>query len=390
MTYALNNIPVDLIEDNSKNFYSIEGVQELAENIRTVGLLHPIRVVRAPGGTYRCVDGHRRLSAYRVLAEEDEGFQNVPAYEVPVMDDLEEQTMLLMANANNRQMTTADLHRQEAELRQLLEARRAAGKPVPKNLSQYMASVLGVSRNEVSRMHTTNTGLIPEGKQLLEEGKLNASAAYDLARKPDAEQRAAVAAIAPAPQTATDAVPQTVRDYQAEEAARAKNLVRLAGRYAGKYLTYGLKTRLRAAVYRKDVIDAFKEAARTAIGHSDSELRYGYTSTHIDIADNSGSANASITEFADAVMVATLRAYASKQLREETEVRPTPASKMDTGWRKGHPADPCWCVCRVFEPGMRNGIYCRLWWGGQKWNGLPGADLLVTHWTPEPEEDGNG
>lgn len=28
MTYALNNIPVDLIEDNSKNFYSIDGVQE--------------------------------------------------------------------------------------------------------------------------------------------------------------------------------------------------------------------------------------------------------------------------------------------------------------------------------------------------------------------------
>lgn len=386
MTYALNNIPVDLIEDNSKNFYSIEGVQELAENIRTVGLLHPIRVVRAPGGTYRCVDGHRRLSAYRLLSEEDEGFGGIPAYEVPVMDDLEEQTMLLMANANNRQMTTADLHRQEAELRQLLEARRAAGKPVPRNLSQYMASVLGVSRNEVSRMHTTNTGLIPEGKQLLEEGKLNASAAYELARKPEAEQRAAVAAIAP--ESAPEAAPQEVRDYQADEAARAKNLVRLAGKYAGRYMPQLLKARLRTAVYRKNIIDAFKEQGKSAWGHAGDGLRYGFTSTHIDIADADANVNATVTEFADAVMVATLRAYAGKQLREETEVRPAPASKMDTGWRKGHPVDPCWCVCRVFEPGMRNGIYCRLWWGGQKWNGLPGADLLVTHWTPEPEEDG--
>lgn len=379
MTYALNSIPVHLIEDNRKNFYSIEGIAALAENIRTVGLLHPVRVVRCGNGAYRCVDGHRRLSAYRLLAEEDEGFQSIPAYEVPVLDDLEEQTMLLMANANNRQMSAADLHRQEAELRQILEARRAAGKQVPKNLSQYMAQVLGVSRNEVSRMHTTNTGLIPEGKQLMEEGKLNASAAYELARKPEAEQRAAVAGLAPGGT-------QEVREHQQEEAARVKNLVRLAGKYAGKYLTYGLKTRLRSAGSRKDVIDAFKEMVKTARGHSGDELRYGFTSTRIDIADNNGGANASITEFADAVMVATLRAYAAKQLREETEVRPASVSKMDAGWKTGHPESPCWCVCRVFEAGMR--VYCRLWWGGQKWSGLPGEDCSVTHWVAEPEEGG--
>ncbi len=379
MTYALNNIPVHLIEDNRKNFYSIEGIAALAENIRTVGLLHPVRVVRCGNGAYRCVDGHRRLSAYRLLAEEDEGFQSIPAYEAPVLDDLEEQTMLLMANANNRQMSAADLHRQEAELRQILEARRAAGKQVPKNLSQYMAQVLGVSRNEVSRMHTTNTGLIPEGKQLMEEGKLNASAAYELARKPEAEQRAAVAALAPG---------KTAEPPQWETEITAKTLARLAGKYAGRHMAQSLKARLRTAGSRKDVIDAFKEMAKTARGHYDAELRYGFTSTRIDIADNNGGANASITEFADAVMVATLRAYAAKQLREETEVRPASVSKMDTIWKTGHPESPCWCVCRVFEAGMRNGVYCRLWWGGQKWSGLPGEDCSVSHWAAEPEEGG--
>lgn len=376
MTYTLTKIPIEQIEDNEKNFYSIQGIEQLAENIRTVGLLHPVRVVRVDGSTCRCIDGHRRLSAYRLLAKEDENFRSIPAYEVPMMDNLDEQTMLLMANANNRQMSTADLHRQEAELRQILEARKAVGKQVPKNMSQYMASVLGVSRNEVSRMHTTNTQLIPEGRQLMEAGKLNASAAYEMARKPEQEQRAALSAIVP---------PEVAKRYQ-QEADRVKALVRLAGKYACKHMPESLKHRLRDAVYRKDVIDAFKEQGKQATGHCSDSLRFGFTATRIDIAAGDVSVNASITEFADAVMVATLRAFAGKQLRDESTERTASVSKMDTGWKTGHPENPCWCVCRVFEPEMRNGIYCRLWWGGQKWNGLPGADLLVTHWIPEPED----
>lgn len=389
MTYALTSVPVDLIEDNERNFYSIDGIAALAEGIRTVGLLHPIRVVRLPSGRYRCVDGHRRLNAYRLLSEEDEGFNAIPAYELPVMESLEEQTMLLMANANNRQMTPADLHRQEAELRQLLEARRAAGKPVPKNLSQYMADVLGVSRNEVSRMHTTNTQLIPEGKQLLEEGKLNASAAYAMARKPEDEQREALRA-------------QLAEDLQRQAAAnaQAQHLVRLAGKFAGKYMPELLKGRLSRAVSRRDVVDAFKELAHRSYGHCSDGLRYGLTSTHVDIADNTASANANITEFADAVMVATLRAYAARQLRTEEPDEKPAASNLDTAvsvWRTGHPESPCWCVCRIADEGMAHGVYNRLWWGGKRWtfSGKSRPDdqsseaLLkcVTHWIPAPEEE---
>lgn len=391
MTYALNNIPVDLIEDNERNFYSIDGIAALAEGIRTVGLLHPIRVVRLPSGHYRCVDGHRRLSAYRLLSEEDEGFGTIPAYELPVMESLEEQTMLLMANANNRQMTPADLHRQEAELRQLLEARRAAGKPVPKNLSQYMAGVLGVSRNEVSRMHTTNSQLIPEGKQLLEEGKLNASAAYAMARKPEDEQREALKA-----QLNEDLQQQAAANAQAET-ARVQSLVRLAGKFAGKYMPELLKGRLSRAVYRRDVVDAFKELAHRNYGRTCDGLRYGLTSTHVDIADGTASVNASITEFADAVLVATLRAYAARQLRSGEQEAKAPASKMDTPWRTGHPESPCWCVCRIADKSMDHGVYSRLWWGGKKWNFSSGshpddqtsAALIecVTHWIPVPEEE---
>lgn len=391
MTYALNNIPVDLIEDNARNFYSIDGISALAEGIRTVGLLHPIRVVRLPSGRFRCVDGHRRLSAYRLLSEEDEGFNNIPAYELPVMESLEEQTMLLMANANNRQMTPADLHRQEAELRQLLEARRAAGKPVPRNLSQYMAGVLGVSRNEVSRMHTTNSQLIPEGKQLLEEGKLNASAAYAMARKPEAEQREALKA-----QLNEDLQQQAAANAQAED-ARIRSLVRLAGKFAGKYMPELLKSRLAHAVYRRDVVDAFKELAHRSFGHSSDSLRYGLSPTHIDIADSTSAASGTITEFADAVLVATLRAYAARQLRSGEADDKTAASKMDTPWRTGHPDSPCWCICRIADGKMTRGVYVRLWWGGKKWNfsggsGTDDPDMAslancVTHWILAPEEE---
>lgn len=384
MTYAFNNIPVALIEDNKKNFYSIEGIAELAENIRTVGLLHPIRAVRVNGG-YRCVDGHRRLNAYRLLAEEDEGFQNIPTYLLPVMEDLEEQTMLLMSNANNRQMTTADLHRQEAALRQLLEARKAAGKRVPKNLSQYMASVLGVSRNEVSRMHVTNTQLIPEGKQLLEDGKLNASTAYEMARRPEAEQRAAIAplkAVAPIMQQLNT----ELEAAQDAERKRIENLIRLAEKYTAKYMPRVLLYRLSNCFYRSDVIASLKMTVCKCHNGYTGSIRYYFTPKGVSIGDDSGKVDATITEFADAVLVTALRAYAGKQIRETDKEKPAEnVSKMDAGWKTGHPESPCWCVCRLFSDGMKNGIYRRLWWGGRKWNGLGGEDAPVTHWILAPE-----
>ena len=50
-------LPLELLDPDPENFYSLDGLDELAANIETVGLLDPIRV-RPNGERYTVVSGH--------------------------------------------------------------------------------------------------------------------------------------------------------------------------------------------------------------------------------------------------------------------------------------------------------------------------------------------
>ena len=57
---------------------------DLVTSIRELGLSNPIRVeARADGEGYELIQGFRRLSAYRVLAEEGDGWATIPALVLP-------------------------------------------------------------------------------------------------------------------------------------------------------------------------------------------------------------------------------------------------------------------------------------------------------------------
>ena len=57
-------IPLDLIDGDSENFYSLSEIESLANNIATVGLQQPLRLRVHPTeeGRYIAVSGHRRRS----------------------------------------------------------------------------------------------------------------------------------------------------------------------------------------------------------------------------------------------------------------------------------------------------------------------------------------
>lgn len=67
-----------------------EGLQELKDSIRDIGLSNPIQVEEAEGG-YELIQGLRRLSAYRALHEEtgDPRFREIPATVRPGGEALE-------------------------------------------------------------------------------------------------------------------------------------------------------------------------------------------------------------------------------------------------------------------------------------------------------------
>lgn len=183
-------IPLEKVMANPDNFYSIDGIAELADSIEMVGLLSPISVVPEATG-YKLISGHRRFQAYRYLQKNDSKYNSIPAIMISGLDDLTETVALITANSTTRELTYAEKCQQEKVLRDTLMAMKSIGVEIPRNLGQYIADQLGVSRNEVSRMHSVNENLSEEGKAKLEAGELTAQQAYEMSRKPKVDQQAA-------------------------------------------------------------------------------------------------------------------------------------------------------------------------------------------------------
>lgn len=94
-------IPIDLIEPNPyqpRMSFATEAMQELAESIRTFGLIQPI-TVRRKGNKYQIISGERRYRA-SIMA----GMDMIPAY----IRDASEQGMLEMAIVENIQRENLD------------------------------------------------------------------------------------------------------------------------------------------------------------------------------------------------------------------------------------------------------------------------------------------
>lgn len=94
-------IPMDLIEPNPyqpRMSFDQEALAELADSIRTLGLIQPI-TVRRKGGKFQIISGERR---YRACLEA--GMDMIPAY----VRDASEQGMLEMAIVENIQRADLD------------------------------------------------------------------------------------------------------------------------------------------------------------------------------------------------------------------------------------------------------------------------------------------
>ncbi len=95
-------IPADIIEPNPfqpRMNFDQEALEELAESIRTLGLIQPITVRRKSDGRYQIISGERRFRACRMS-----GMDMIPAY----IRDTNDQGMLEMAIVENIQRENLD------------------------------------------------------------------------------------------------------------------------------------------------------------------------------------------------------------------------------------------------------------------------------------------
>ena len=62
-------IPIDKIDPDDRNFYSVDDVTELAASIELVGLQQPLRVRSGEHGHVTVVSGHRRRAAILLIRD---------------------------------------------------------------------------------------------------------------------------------------------------------------------------------------------------------------------------------------------------------------------------------------------------------------------------------
>lgn len=193
-TGEIRQIPLHEIDQNEKNFFEVEDVQDLMEAIQVHGVLQPLVVVEA-GEHFRLLAGHRRLKALQQLHDADKKdprWRVAPCVVLPPMSEAMEQMVLIQTNTTARQLSYVEKMESAVRLKKILVKLKDEGVKLPGKLRDIQAEQLEISRTELARMEVIQKNLIPPLMDLLKKNTINASAAYELARL-DAEDQAVFA-----------------------------------------------------------------------------------------------------------------------------------------------------------------------------------------------------
>lgn len=185
-TEQIVRIDLDLIDPDPSNFYSLEGIDELAGNIETVGLLDALRV-RPAGDRYVVVSGHRRRAACMLIRD---GGSEMFAAGVPCIieygeaSDAMRELRLIYANSATRVMSAADLSRQAERVTELLYQLKEQGVEFPGRMRDHVAQACKVSASKIARLHAIRENLQTDLLELFDKGQIAEAAAYELQKLP--------------------------------------------------------------------------------------------------------------------------------------------------------------------------------------------------------------
>ena len=158
-TSDILRIPVELIEPNPyqpRMSFDNEAMQELAESIRTFGLIQPI-TVRRKGDKYQIISGERRYRA-SIMA----GMDMIPAY----IRDASEQGMLEMAIVENIQRENLDPIEVAMSYQRLMEECSLTQEQMADRVGKKRASVanqLRLLKLPAKVQHDLKVGLVSVG-----------------------------------------------------------------------------------------------------------------------------------------------------------------------------------------------------------------------------------
>lgn len=195
--FRTKDISIRKMYSNGRNFYSMNDIDKLAQEILTVGLLENMTVMYAPceRGEYRIIAGERRWRALQLLLKKGyEEFEIATCQIKSVAEEHEEMVNIIMANAY-RDKTMADMLQEEQQLRKSLQYMKDNGLTLQGytldsgRLRDVIASIMQMSGTKIAQIDSINERLIPEFTEQLKEGRLTFSAAYEISGMDQEQQQ---------------------------------------------------------------------------------------------------------------------------------------------------------------------------------------------------------
>ena len=159
-TSDILRIPVDMIEPNPfqpRMTFDQEALEELADSIRTLGLIQPITVRKKTDGRYQIISGERRFRACQMS-----GMDMVPAY----IRDTTDQGMLEMAIVENIQRENLDPIEVALSYQRLIEECNLTQEQMAVRIGKKRASVtnhLRLLKLPAKIQHDLKVGLLSVG-----------------------------------------------------------------------------------------------------------------------------------------------------------------------------------------------------------------------------------
>lgn len=186
--FRTKDIHIGKLYTNEKNFYSMQDIDKLAQEILMCGMMENMVVTYAPceRGDYRIIAGERRWRALNMLVKKGYTDFEVATCQVKApAGEHEERVQLIAANAY-RDKTVMDVMEEEKQLKESLQYMKDNGLTLQGytldsgRLRDVIASIMGTTATKIAQIESINKRLIPEFAEELKKGSLTFSAAYEL------------------------------------------------------------------------------------------------------------------------------------------------------------------------------------------------------------------
>lgn len=417
--YRIQLIPIDQIDPDQNNFYSLAGIDELADSIALVGLQQPLLVREgSEPGRYTIVSGHRRRAAIQLLQDGEDDAAHMFDRGVPCIiqrtaggisdariSEALQELNLIYANSATRVLNASEISKQAERIEALLYTLKEQGYNLPGRMREHVARICQVSQTKIARLHAIRENLQPELLERFDQGELNESVAYRISQETNAVQ-SKLASMAgqsiktmdvPSIETALRQIKAPSKTIPAESGSfNAAAYLEERADEDGEFYTALTKSadsflpKMSSLESRQHGIEQLKRNFSWH-GHSDGQGSWHGSGKGLTMNDlGKHPILRSWTETYDMLCLIALN-RAAQTLTKPRKNNPPP-SAAGLQWQTGTPTERGTYETRIGageEDSPKTGTWQRLEWNGENWRFSNGAELpkgiKVFRWVKLPE-----